>query len=68
MTRSIEQRIAALETQNQDEDLPSAIAWTAIDPLMSESHGFGRIYHRNGPKTIQFHTQEDVDKFMGKMV
>jgi hypothetical protein len=68
MTKNFEQRLQALENQKQDEDLPSTIAWTAIDPLMSESHGFGRKYTRNGAKTIEFNSQEDIDNFMGKML
>jgi hypothetical protein len=68
MTKNFEARLQALEGGNQNEDLPSAIAWTAIDPLMSESHGFGRKYTRNGAKTIEFNSQEDIDNFLGKTV
>jgi hypothetical protein len=67
MTKSIEQRLQALEGRTQSDELPSAIAWLPLNPE-HESFGFGRIHSRNGTKTIQFHTQEDVDNFMGKMV
>jgi hypothetical protein len=65
---TIESRLKALENVQPFDELSSTIAWLSIDPLMSESYGFGRIHTRNGAKTIEFNTQEDVNNFLGKTV